>query len=197
VSEAAEILWAQELGISTTRALQKQPPHVQEQVRATLPIFEALRPRIPRRVSKKAAKAPRPPSPLNAAVEYILKDEELKRRCADLLKAKGSFDRVFREATTVLDDRLKRLAKIKGKIDPTDLVGKVLHPNNAILVVSDYKDEQEGFFSICKGLMLAFRNPTHHALNDKLKREDALQFCGFVDALLTILKQARVTLPGT
>ncbi len=197
VSEAAQILWAKELGIGTAGALQKQPANVQDQVRATVPIFEALRPTARPKQYKKASKTPLPPSPLNAAIEYLLQDEELKKRCADLLKAKSSFDRVFREATTVLDDRLKRLAKVKGKIDPTALVAKVLHPNNAILVVSDNTDEQEGFFSVCKGLMLTFRNPAHHTLNDKLTREDALRFCGFVDALLAILQQAKVELSGT
>jgi hypothetical protein len=139
----------------------------------------------------------RPVSPLRAAIDYLLSDEELKRRCADLLTARGSFDRVFREATTVLDDRLKKLAGIKSKVNPADLVARVLHPSKAILIVSEHADEQEGFYSICKGLFAAFRNPAHHALNDKLTREDALRFCGFMDAMLTILKQARLNLPAS
>src|SRR5256885_7463688 len=144
VSEAAQILWAKELGISTARALRKQLPNVQEQVRATLPIFEALRPTARRVASRKAGKAPRPPSPLNAAIEYLLRDEDLKKYCADLLKAKGGFDRVFREATTVLDDRLKRLAQIKGRINPADLAPNVLHPKKPLPVGSDNTDEQQG-----------------------------------------------------
>lgn len=192
-SEAAQILWAKEFGIGTNAFQRRLDPHIQEQVRAGLPSLFASPTPAPKRNSNPGdAKASRPVSPLRAAIDYLLSDEELKRRCADLLTARGSFDRVFREATTVLDDRLKKLAQIKGKINPAELVAKVLHPRTPILVVSDYTDEQQGFYSICSGLMAAFRNPTHHALNDKLTREDALRFCGFIDALLTILKQARV-----
>ncbi len=144
---------------------------------------------------RKERKAARPVSGLRAAIDYLLSDDELKRRCTSLLTAKHSFDRVFREATTVLDDRLKKLAQIKGKINPDALVAKTLHPSKAILVVSEHDDEQEGFFNLVKGLMAAFRNPTHHSLNDKLTREDALRFCGFIDALLTLLGQAQVNLP--
>jgi hypothetical protein len=199
VPQAAQILWARELGISATRPMQRLDPHVQEQVRTGLPaLFAAPAPSSNKGKGQKGkgAKgrkaAASAASGLGAAIDYLLSDDELKRRCADLLTAKGSFDRVFREATTVLDDRLKKLARIKGHIDPANLVAKVLHPNNAILVVSDHTNEQDGMYSIAKGLMLAFRNPAHHSLNDKLTREDALRFCGFIDAMLTLLGQARV-----
>lgn len=94
-------------------------------------------------------------------------------------------------------NRLKRLSGVKGKVNPGELVAKVLHPRAAILIVSENQDEQQGFFEICKGMMAAFRNPAHHSLNHKLTREDALRFCGFVDSLLGLLKQARVNPPTT
>ncbi|MGD0993610.1 MAG: TIGR02391 family protein [Gemmatimonadales bacterium] len=197
-SEAAQILWAKEYGIGTGVFQRRLDAHVQEQVRAGLPSLFASPTTPPSRDAKrKEARVSRPVSPLRAAIDYLLSDEELKRRCADLLTARGSFDRVFREATTVLDDRLKKLAGIKSKVNPADLVARVLHPSKAILIVSEHADEQEGFYSICKGLFAAFRNPAHHALNDKLTREDALRFCGFMDAMLTILKQARLNLPAS
>lgn len=195
-AEAALILWAKEHGIGTATYQRKLDPHLQEQVRAGLPALFAP----PAQPSKRDGKGrpttgARAVSPVRAAIDYLLSDEELRRRCASLLTANHSFDRVFREATTVLDDRLKRLAQIKGKINPDELVAKVLHPSRAILVVSEHEDEQLGFFNVVKGLMAAFRNPTHHSLNDKLTREDALRFCGFIDALLTLLGKARVNLP--
>lgn len=196
-AEAALILWAKEFGIGTGAFQRRLVPHLQEEVRAGLPaLFTPPAPRFQRDGKRKGAERPRPVSPIRAAIDYLLSDGELERRCRDLLTARRDFDRVFREATTVLDDRLKKLARIKGKMNPDALVAKVLHPSKAILIVSEYTDEQEGFFNVVKGLFAAFRNPTHHSLNDKLTREDALRFCGFIDAMLTLLGQARLNLPG-
>lgn len=137
---------------------------------------------------------PRRSEPITAAtINALLQDEQLRGRCKDLLRATKHFDRVFREATTVLDDRLKAKSAIKN-INPVNLVGKALNPDpdRAIVVVSNNKDEQEGFHAMCKGVMLAFRNKTHHELSDKFTGEDALKFCGFIDLLLAVIEQARV-----
>ncbi len=77
-------------------------------------------------------------------------------------------------------------------MNPGDVVGKVLNPDpqKAVLKVSDERSEQEGMFSVCKGLTLAFRGPAHHTLSDDFTRADALKFCGFVDTLLAILETA-------
>jgi hypothetical protein len=201
-AEAALILWAKEFEVGTNTFQRGLDARIQEEVRTGLPaLFTAPALSSAKKNGKgKGAKgrkaAASSASGLRAAIDYLLSDAELKRRCGDLLTAKRDFDRVFREATTVLDDRLKKLAQIKGKINPDALVVKVLHPSKAILVVSEYADEQEGFFNVTKGLIAAFRNPSHHSLNDKLTREDALRFCGFIDAMLTLLGQARVNLPA-
>lgn len=192
LSEAAQVLWAQQLGIGVGTAHRKLAPHIQEQVAV------GRRESVPNRPSKShglgpAAAAPRQPSALSATIDYLLSDAELKGRCSDLLRAQKSFDRVFREATVVLDSRLKQLSGIQEKINPAELVARVLHPSKAILVVSEHTDEQQGFFELCKGMMSAFRNPAHHTLNDQLTREDALRFCGFIDSILSILGKARRT----
>ena len=110
----------------------------------------------------------------------------------DLLKAKGSFDRVFRESTTVLDHRIKSLSGMKGL--PSSVIPRAINPapNNAVIEISDEPAQQEGFFYIHKGVFQAFRNATHHELTDKFTREDALKFCGFVDLMLLALSQATV-----
>ncbi len=37
----------------------------------------------------------------------VIDDSELRLRCGDLLAAPGKYDRVLRESTTVLEDRIK------------------------------------------------------------------------------------------
>jgi len=127
------------------------------------------------------------------SVYNSITNEELKSRCSGILSSPSNFDRVINQATLVLEDRIR----IKAKLDSSDigvgLVNKALNPNPAksILKVSDHAEEHEGICHICRGIMLAFRNPTHHQLTDRFTREDALKVCAFVDNLLKIIEQAR------
>lgn len=193
-STAAQLIWAQELGIGIANALHKAPPHVREEVRSA----GAARAAAPRRTtSARASSAQRPKSEAitPATIETLLQDEQLRDRCKDLLRANRHFDRVFRESTTVLDDRLKKTTGISG-MNPKNLVGKALNPDpgKAVLEVSADRAVQEGFHSICSGIMLAFRNRTHHSLSDKFTREDALKFCSFIDTILAVINQAKLHL---
>ncbi len=191
-SEAFLILWAKKEGIGTAVYQRKLPPNIQSEVRDTLPsIFTTRQPRLKTSISQKG-KSQRKRSQISLAVEYLIQDKELFDRCDDLIRAKKKFDRVFREATTVLEDRIKKLSGIKNLVG-VNLVGKVLNPDpaKAVLKVSNRKIEQRGFHSIYNGLMLAFRDTTHHELSERFTRQDALRFCGFVDSLLAILGRAQ------
>lgn len=192
-SEAFLILWAKKEGIGTAVYQRKLPSHIQLEVRDALPsIFTPSQLKSKISVSQKTPESQRKKSQLSLAIEYLIQDKELFDRCEDLIKAKKKFDRVFREATTVLEDRIKTLSGIKNLVG-VNLVGKVLNPDpsKAVLKVSDKKFEQQGFFNICNGLMLAFRDTTHHDLSDKFTEQDALKFCGFIDSLLAILEQIK------
>jgi len=193
-SEAILILWCREFGIGATSYLNKQATFVRDEVRgaSVAPGNGAQRVPSSGKAGPRSRKAPQKPA-FGPIVDLVLQDSQLRDRCKDLLTAKKNFDRVFREATTVFDDRLKKTSGIT-KMKPQDLVGKALNPDpqKAVLEISSEREEQEGFYSICKGIMLAFRNKTHHSLSDRLTREDGLKFCGFVDALLTVLGQATV-----
>ncbi len=196
-SEAAQILWAKELGIGTSRALKRLEAHQQEQVRSSLPaVFSGGASKTTQKGKKSSSRSvARSADPIRLAVGYLIEDEELKSRCGDLLNARKHFDRALREATVVLDDRLKKLTGITN-MNPENLVGKALNPNpnKAVIVVSKEPAEQKGFHGICNGLMLAFRNPAHHKLDDKFSQRDALRLCAFVDAVLAILQKADVHL---
>ena len=194
-SEAAQIIWAKQLGIGTATAQRRLDPHIQEQVRSSLPtVFANSRQKAssdkaaPRRPTKSQA-------PIALAIDYLLSDQELRSRCKDLLRSTRHFDRVFREATTVLETRIRSLSGITQPMKPADLASKAIStdPAQAILVFSEDRSEQEGFHGICKGTVLGFRNPLHHQLNEKVTQQDALKFCAFVDMLLDLLAKARNT----
>jgi uncharacterized protein (TIGR02391 family) len=126
-------------------------------------------------------------------------DPELKDRCSDLLSAPGNFDRVINQATQVLEDRIRKKSGIDKPLVGVGLVNTVINadPSKAILRISDSVEEHEGVSHICRGVMLAFRNPTHHKITDRFSREDALKLCAFVDNLLALIDASVVRASGT
>ncbi len=137
---------------------------------------------------------------LNEAVVEIgsiynsIDDEELKARCSDILSSPGPFDRVINQATLVLEDRIRAKGKADRSLIGANLVNKVLNSDSSktVLKISDNDEEHEGVCHICRGIMLAFRHPTHHYLTDKYSREDALKFCAFVDNILQLIDRAKL-----
>ena len=192
-SAAAQIIWAKEQGIGITHALNKFPPEVREEVRTAQRVRGALA--SVRIVAAKPTRmvGRRSGAITGATVNSLLQDHTLRERCKDLIRARKHFDRVFREATTVLDDRLKTKSGITN-MNPVNLVGKVLNPDpqKAVLEISPDGDQQRGFHGICQGVMLVFRNSAHHSLSESFTREDALKFCGFIDTILGTIEQAEI-----
>lgn len=121
-----------------------------------------------------------------------LHDEELKTRVSDLLSAPGNFDRAINQATQVLEDRIRKKSGADGSLTGKDLVNQMIkaNPAESVIKVSEVPSEQEGFANLCRGTMLAFRNPTHHQITDQFSREDALKICGCVDVLLGVLDKS-------
>jgi uncharacterized protein (TIGR02391 family) len=138
--------------------------------------------------------------PSNKVVEVgslynSIQDSDLKARCSDLLSAPGNFDRVINQATQVLEDRIRKLSGAEGTGVP--LVNTAINSNldRALLRISEDREEHEGIAHICRGIMLAFRNPTHHHLTDDISREEALKVCAFIDTLLATIGRARIAKP--
>lgn len=122
-----------------------------------------------------------------------INDDELRERCSDILTAPGNFDRVINQATQVLEDRIRKKSGLLGNNTGTKLVNTALNADidKTILEVSTNKEEHEGVCHICRGIMLAFRNPTHHHLTDQYSREDALKFCAFIDNILFLIDHSK------
>jgi len=123
----------------------------------------------------------------------VINDEELRTRCADLLSSPGSYDRVIREATTILEDRVKRkcpparLAElIRNEADRTGekLVEKLFSPEHPVLIVSEEKLKRIAFFKILVGVVSYLRNPYHHTMDANAEWSWAWSTVGFIDRLL-------------
>lgn len=123
-----------------------------------------------------------------------LEDEEVRKRCADILLGQNSFDRAVNQATEVLEERIRRKVKDVSDLTATQLVNTYVKakPEESKIVFSSDSDEQAGFSNVLRGMMLAFRNTTHHSPSDTWTREDALKVCAFVDYLLKRLEATRV-----
>ena len=124
-----------------------------------------------------------------------IEDEELKKRCLDILSSKDAFDRVINQATQVLEDRIKKKAKLeKEKLVGLNLVSKAIaaKKENTILLFSEEPEIQESYSMLYKGVIGTLRNPTHHSTDYMCTREQALKCCAFIDYLLKELKYCKV-----
>ena len=124
----------------------------------------------------------------------LIRDVELKSRCSDLLSARDHFDRVINQATQVLEERIRfKVPHAKDEVG-IKLVNAAIKnsPADSPITFSDNHSEQEGYASIMRGIVGAFRNTSHHRFLANVSREQALQICAFVDNLLAALEMADV-----
>lgn len=123
----------------------------------------------------------------------IIKDAELRDRCAGLLSTSGKYDTVIREATTILENRIRSKAGhdllarlIPNANDQTgeNLVNQLFSPTKPILEVSSEKDKRISFHRILLGVVSYLRNPYHHKLDPSVEWSWAWSTVGLVDRLL-------------
>ncbi len=131
-----------------------------------------------------------------------IKDDKLKERCSDLLQAPGYFDRVIREATTVLEDRIRNkvprgmlagLIPIANDQTGDSLVNTLFSPNNPVLIISDNRKEQIAFYRVLLGIVSYLRNPHHHKLDDRTEWTWAWSIVGFIDKLLAEIETCEIS----
>jgi uncharacterized protein (TIGR02391 family) len=120
----------------------------------------------------------------------LIADDELRRRCEDLLAADEHHDRVVREASVILEDRVRKAIGAGKNVVGVPLMQKAFSPNNNLLRLSDHDQEQVGAMQIYSGVMAFFRNEAGHNLIETYGQEDALRFVVFVDLLLAMVRRA-------
>ncbi len=122
-----------------------------------------------------------------------IRDPELKLRSGDLLNAPGNYDRVIREATTVLEDRIRRkpgheaLSRlIPNSSDQTGhtLINKLFNPDKPVLEISSDKTKRVALQGILLGAVSYLRNPHHHSLDPQVEWSWAWSVVGLIDHLL-------------
>ena len=130
-----------------------------------------------------------------------IKDETLRKRCSDLLKAPGSFDRVINQATQVLETRLRdslpyeKLCEVIPEAKDhvgEPLANKLLSPSKPVIVISDKQIERAAFHKMVVGIIAYLRNSSHHFLDDKTEWSLAWSVVGVIDALLSVLKNSYI-----
>lgn len=131
----------------------------------------------------------------------IIRDETLRKRCLDLLKAPGNFDRVINQATQVLEARLRdsmsyeKLCEVIPEAKEhigEPLANKLLSPNKPAIVVSDKPIERAAFHKMVVGIIAYLRNPSHHFLDDKTEWSLAWSVVGIIDSLLAELENSYI-----
>lgn len=139
---------------------------------------------------------PKEPKPI-----LTINDNDLRNRCADLLSAPNNYDRVIREATTVLENRIRNKCPhdILSRVLPNSsdqsgstLVNKLFNPSNTILSISNKKINQAGFHSLLIGIFSYLRNPYHHSLDPSTEWSWAWSTVGFIDRLLVDIEECIV-----
>lgn len=140
--------------------------------------------------------------PKAAKPVLVIHDSELETRCSDLLSAPGAYDRVIREATTVLEDRIRKKVthKVLSGIIPNsadqigeNLVNKVFNPDSPVLSISSEKDKRVAFRKMLVGIFAYLRNPYHHRIDPATEWSWAWSSVGFIDELLDVIDNSTIT----
>jgi hypothetical protein len=129
-----------------------------------------------------------------------INDPVLRQRCSDLLQAPGEFDRVVREATLILEERLRnkvsheRLSTLipdSAKQTAENLTNTLLSPRTPILSISTDEHERARFQRIMLGVFAYFRNPFHHHIDDTIEWSWSWSIVGLIDHLLHELEDCK------
>ena len=142
--------------------------------------------------------------PADPTPVLVIRDAALRDRCSDLLAAPGSYDRVLREATTILEDRMRGAVSqerltvlLPSAADQTGdrLVNALFNPTNPVLSISDDRARRVAFRNILTGTVGYLRNTSHHAIDDQIAWSWAWSVAGLIDQLLADIAGCAVIPP--
>jgi uncharacterized protein (TIGR02391 family) len=123
--------------------------------------------------------------------QTLIADEELRRRCEDLLAAEQHYDRVIREACVILEDRVRTAIGADATVIGTGLMEQAFSAKKPLLRLSNNEAEQVGAMQLYRGVMAFFRNAAGHHLIETYSQEEALRFVAWIDLLLAMLTKAQ------
>ncbi len=118
-------------------------------------------------------------------------DDGLRDRCLDLLVRPGKADAAVREASVLLENRLREVSGLSVELVGVQLVSRALSADNGVLVLSDVKAEQEGIHSLYRGVIGFFKNPASHRIIENYDVTRARQVVGLIDLLVNLLRDAQ------
>ncbi len=179
---AAQLVWAHKIDIAIGGSLGRVPADVRQEVREHLDsrAKAGAAPRTGRRATVPGVQ--KKGDGMRAAVNLLIRDPDLKRRCADTLKGSPPYDRAVNQATLVLENRLRKIANAP-KAKAPDLAAIVFKSSGPVVRLSDEADEQDGYQYLARGLFAVYRNGTHHRFAT-MSREEAIGICSFINNLL-------------
>lgn len=123
-------------------------------------------------------------------------DRALRDRCLPLLTTfmeggeEHKFDTVIREATSVLEDRIRDRISADSSVGGTDLVRDAFTGESPPLQLSKDESEQDAAHLLFRGVFGFVRNPYHHRLIEDLTHERVVQMLGTIDYLLYLVETA-------
>lgn len=194
-SEAALVVLAKENGIGTAVYLRSLDGAKQAEVRNTGTSASTMLPRATATRGSSArthARTPTDRQRIQAAIDFVISDPDLRSRCGAPLKASSNFDIAVNQATLVLEDRIRRKAQPTQRLVGENLVSYAFNEDlsrTVLQVASNSSDDQRGFTQMLRGAVPAFRNSTHHHIIS-FSREEAMRVCGFIDVLLRVVDNA-------
>jgi hypothetical protein len=138
----------------------------------------------------------------NSAPVLAIQDSELSERCLPLLQQGANGDTVLREATTILENRIKTsvpseaLAEILPRSADQSgekLVNKVFSVGDPVLSVDRDPSKRDAVRKMLIGIFAYPRNEAHHHITDNTSQSWVWSVVGSVDQMLSEIESAELT----